>query len=81
MNNNFCKVYQIDEHHQVLCHLIVEDDEHGEPETKIEIKTFIQGLQVQTKLSSEHEITEENLDKVTEKYAKDFFKNMQELLK
>lgn len=83
-NNNFCKVFQIDENHQVLYNLVVVDDEEtGENTTAIEMKTYISGLQMCATMSGfkkNKKTPEEHLETVTLENAQDFFKNMYELI-
>jgi hypothetical protein len=83
MNSNFSKIFQIDEDHQVLYHLIVIDDEEtGENETAIEMKTFIDGLQMVAKISGfKTKTAEEQLETITMQQAVNFFDSMNNLTK
>jgi len=78
-DNNFCKVFQIDDNHQVIYHLVVVDNEDtGENETGIEIKTFIKGIQLKATMSGfKGDITpEEHLKTVTIENANNWFSHM-----
>lgn len=84
MNNNFCKVFQIDDNHQVVYHLVVvENYETGENETGIEMKTFIQGLQMKAVMSGfeKGKTPEEHMETVTIENANNFFNQMNNFLK
>jgi hypothetical protein len=84
MNNNFCKVFQINENHQVIYHLVVvENEDTGENETGIEMKTFIKGSQLKATMSGfQGDVTpEEHLKTVTIENANNFFNKMNNFLK
>ena len=84
MNNNFCKVFQIDKNHQVIYHLVIIDNEEtGENETAIEMKTFIDGLQMKAVISGfkKGKTPEEHIQSITIENANNFFNQMNNLLK
>lgn len=81
--DNFCKVFQIDENHQVLYQLVIIDNEEtGENETAIEMKTFINGIQLKATMSGfKGETTpEQHLKTVSIENAGNWFNHMKKLI-
>jgi hypothetical protein len=78
-DNNFCKVFQIDENHQVLYQLVIIEDSDDE-QMGIEMKTFINGVQLKATMSGFKDKTpEQHLKTVSLENANNWFNHMKKL--